>query len=391
MKAFIATADWAPKPGCKVTPKELEEKRAYSRSYDIWKNVQAKVRDIPVPTPKEDEILIKIGCCGVCGSDMHVLHTNEDGYTHYNMHTRFPVILGHEIAGEVVEIGSKVQKFQVGDLVAVEPLQGCLNCDTCLMGMPNQCPSREEFGLSKDGGMAEFVASKERHCHNINHFTHLFDNKLEVFETGALIEPTANAYNAMMISAGGFQAGSHVAVFGCGAIGLGAISIARAAGAARVFAFDTRDERVKLAKEMGADYAYNSLELVKQGTSPHEIVLEKSCGIGAKMIVEAAGSYRNTYPEITACMAVGAKVVQIAVDPSNPPMDFAPFIIKAASIHGSLGIAGHDIYPSVIRLIENGSLDLRKMISDRFPIEKSNEAIEVARHANGKVMIGQYY
>jgi threonine dehydrogenase-like Zn-dependent dehydrogenase len=305
---------------------------------------------------------------------------------------RLPVIMGHEFSGEVVEVGPKVIDLKVGDLVAVEQIHWCGKCRGCRIGKPNQCSYVEELGLSKNGGFAEYAVIEERFCCNINKLYEKLGDKLAAMEAGALVEPTCVAYSGMIINGGGFRPGANIAVFGAGPIGLAAISIAKVSGAAAIFAFDTMPARLVLAKEVGADYTMNPLELKKQGSSPCEQLLELTEGLGIGMFVEATGNTSAVYSDILHCMDISAKIIQLGVGAKNPEIDLTQLIIRNSSIQGSMGHAGNDIYPSVIRLMAAGKIDMRQIATARYSIEKTSDAINAAAYGTqGKVLVGQYY
>ena len=122
MRGFVLRGEWNPIPGISLGERELTDHRAYV-SGAVWNNLSCQMEDVQIPEPKEDEVLIKVGACGVCGSDIHSIEVKKDGYMVYNCHTRLPVILGHEFSGEIAERGKKLkEQYQVGDIIAVEQI-----------------------------------------------------------------------------------------------------------------------------------------------------------------------------------------------------------------------------------------------------------------------------
>lgn len=393
MKAFYAEADWAPKPEYRLSPREQADKRSY-RADLTFKNVRAGVVQRPVPAIRDDEVLIRIGACGICGSDLHTLETGADGYSTFASHVRFPVITGHEYSGEVVEIGKKVRSLRPGDLVAVEQIRWCGVCRACRTGAFNQCENVEEAGLSCDGGFAEYGAVQEKFCCRINRLADRLGDKLAALEAGALAEPTCVAYGGMQINAGGVKPGACVAVFGAGPIGLAAIALARAFGAARIIAFSTNPLRDELARAMGADTVLNPDELTRRGSGAGEAVMEETDGLGAGMIVEASGSFSKVYPEIVRCLGIAARVVQLGIGSTPAVFDAMPLIRRNAHIIGSMGHAGSDIFPSVLRMMESGRLDMRKMVTARYPLSEAPAGIAASGRrelGHGKILISQHY
>lgn len=391
MKAYVMDAAWDPKPEYSPNTRERRDKRAI-RSDLVYRSVTTGITDVPTPHIGENDVLIKVGACGICGSDMHAGSMGDDGYTLYAGHLRLPVILGHEFSGEVVETGKNVSTVRVGELVAVEQIRPCYACDACKMGLFNNCRNIEEVGLSSDGGFCEYAVVPEKYCCNIDEIANLLGNKVAAFEAGALAEPIGVSYNGMMVSGGGVTPGTHVAVFGGGPIGLAAISLAKAAGAARVFAIVKGEVRTKLAKACGADYVYNPLELKEKGISVSSLILENTHGAGCRMVVEAAGAPESTFPEIVRLMSISARVVTLGRSPRLAPVDLEQFLVKGCALSGSIGTAGNDIIPSVVWMMATGRLDLRNIITGRYSLADIEEGIRSAKTGrHGKVMISQFY
>ncbi len=392
MKGLYIKANWAPKPDYKMSEWEKKTQRSM-RGNMAWRDLKVAVEERPMPVLKEDEVLLKVGACGVCGSDIHMIENGEDGYMTYPGHTKFPVILGHEFAGEVMEIGSKVTRFQVGDLVTVEEMQWCGKCDACKIGRFNQCRQLEEPGFTIDGGFAEYVTAKEKFCWNLDELYEMYQgDKLATLEAGALVEPTCVAYHGIFANGGGIQVGGHVAVYGCGPIGLSAIALCKAAGAGKIIAFDTVQSRIDLAREMGADYAFNSLELQTAGGTAWETVMEVTKGVGAATVVEATGALHFIYKDVENSLAIGGKIIQCGMGVHRASIDMAAIQYKSGHLHGTVGTAGADIFPCVIRLMAAGRIDMRKMVTARVPLEQAVEGIhQSANKGGGKVLISQHY
>lgn len=391
MKALVMDAIWGPKPGYSPDAREQRDKRAV-RGDLVYRSVKTGLMDVPTPRIGDTDVLIKVGACGICGSDMHAGSMGEDGYTQYAGHLRLPVILGHEFSGEIVEVGKNVNSVRIGDLIAVEQIRPCGLCDACKMGLFNNCRNIEEVGLSMDGGFCEYAVVPEKYCCSINGIADFLGNKVAAFEAGALAEPIGVSYNGMMVGGGGITPGTHVAVFGGGPIGLAAIALARAAGAALVFAIVKGEDRARLAKACGADYVLNPLGLKAPGIPVSSLILDSTHGIGCRTVVEAAGAPDSTFPEIVRLMSINARVVTLGRSPRLAPVDLEQFIVKGCTLSGSIGTAGSDIIPSVVRMMATGNLDLRNIITGRFHLTDIEEGIRSAKTGrHGKVMISQHY
>jgi threonine dehydrogenase-like Zn-dependent dehydrogenase len=302
--------------------------------------------------------------------------------------TKFPVVIGHEFSGEIIEVGSAVTELTPGDMVTCEEMIWCGECTPCRNGYPNQCLRLEEIGFTINGAQAEALAIGAKYCWKINALVERYGTKEKAYEAGALCEPTSVAYNAMFTRAEGFKPGGHVVVFGTGPIGFAAIALARAAGAAKILAFEVVPVRQELARKVGADVVLDPVQLERQGTKPRDAILELTAGEGAAMLVEAAGAPPRTIPEMEAAMAVGGKIVMIGRASERAPVYLEHFQTHAAQIFGAQGHSGYGNFPNVIRLMAGGRIDLTPVITSRFTLDQGVQAIEKAtRREDGKVMI----
>jgi threonine dehydrogenase-like Zn-dependent dehydrogenase len=392
MRAFYVEADFEPKAGYKLSEREASTRRA-ARGNSIFRNIRGSVVNRPEPKPKADEVLIKVGAAGICGTDAHLLQKDEDGYTKYNGHCKYPIITGHEFAGEVVEAGAAVKRLKAGDLVSVESMNWCGECDACRMGMFNQCKDLEEPGLTYDGGFAEYAVVRAKYCYLLNDIMkHYGGDKMSAFELGSMIEPTGVAYNGLFVRGGGVRPGGHVAVFGAGPIGLSAISLMRTAGAAKLICFEVSPERQELAMRCGADYAFNPVALAKENKNPSEVLMDLTNGRGIALFAECTGKTNLTYPVMEGALAISGKTVQIGHSLGKTSIDLYPFMFNAGGISGSNGQSGQGIYTDVIALMASGRIDPRKMVTGRLNLEDIQEGINQAENGvSGKILISTAY
>jgi threonine dehydrogenase-like Zn-dependent dehydrogenase len=387
MKGLVLTAEWDPRPGYAATEWERTTRKAITGS-SVWRRPRVSVETVPDPSPGPREVLIRPHACGVCGSDVHFYETDKDGYMLYPGLTRFPVVIGHEFSGEVVEVGKEVRDLRRGDMVTCEEMIWCGECTPCRNGYPNQCHRLEEIGFTINGAQADLLAIDAKYCWKINALAERYGSADRGYEAGALCEPTSVAYNAMFTRAGGFKPGGHVTVFGTGPIGFAAIALARAAGAAKIVAFEVSAMRTGLAKQVGADLVLNPLELQRRGTAPRAAIMELTDGQGAAMHIEAAGAPTRTIPEMEASLAVGGKIVMIGRAAERTPIYLEHFQTHAAQIYGAQGHSGYGNFPNVINLMAAGRIDLTPIITSRFSLAQGVEAIKKAtRREDGKIMI----
>jgi threonine dehydrogenase-like Zn-dependent dehydrogenase len=387
MKGLVLQAEWDPRPDYRVSESERSTRKAVTGS-SVWRRPRVAVETVPDPTPGPSDVLLRPRACGVCGSDVHFLETDQDGYMLYPGLTRFPVVIGHEFSGEVVGVGAEVRDLRPGDMVTCEEMIWCGECTPCRNGYPNQCLRLEEIGFTINGAQADLITVNAKYCWKINALAERYGSAEGGYEAGALCEPTSVAYNAMFTRAEGFKPGGHVTVFGTGPIGFAAIALARAAGAAKIIAFEVSPTRTELAKKVGADVVLNPVELQRQGTAPRHAIMELTDGEGAAMHVEAAGAPTRTIPEMEAALAVGGKIVIIGRAAERTPIYLEAFQTHAAQIFGAQGHSGYGNFPNVIKLMAAGRIDLTPIITSRFPLARGVEAIKKAtKREDGKIMI----
>jgi threonine dehydrogenase-like Zn-dependent dehydrogenase len=387
MKGLVLTAQWDPRPDYHVSDWERRTGKAVTGS-SVWRTPRLSLETLADPTLGANDVLLRPRACGVCGSDVHFYETDAQGYMLYPGLTKFPVVIGHEFSGEIIEVGSAVTELTPGDMVTCEEMIWCGECTPCRNGYPNQCLRLEEIGFTINGAQAEALAIGAKYCWKINALVERYGTKEKAYEAGALCEPTSVAYNAMFTRAEGFKPGGHVVVFGTGPIGFAAIALARAAGAAKILAFEVVPVRQELARKVGADVVLDPVQLERQGTKPRDAILELTAGEGAAMLVEAAGAPPRTIPEMEAAMAVGGKIVMIGRASERAPVYLEHFQTHAAQIFGAQGHSGYGNFPNVIRLMAGGRIDLTPVITSRFTLDQGVQAIEKAtRREDGKVMI----
>jgi threonine dehydrogenase-like Zn-dependent dehydrogenase len=387
MQAALLHADWDPRPGYKPDATELATGKARMASA-VWRRPRLSPVTLPDPSPGPGEVVIAVRACGVCGSDTHCVETDDDGYVIFSGPARFPCVLGHEYAGEVVAVGAGVRHLRVGELVAAEGMLSCGGCEACRSGLPNQCAHLDMVGFSSPGAYADFIATGERRCWSLDRLADRLGGAQAAAELGALIEPVGCAYNGIFVAGGGMTPGSHVAVFGCGPIGLGAIALARATGAATVFAFDPSPARRAVALALGADGAFDVTVDRDGAANPAAILRDQTHGWGADVIVEAAGAARVTMPWMEAALAPAGKIVYLGRTGERAPVMLDVLVSGASCIVGARGHAGGGVFPRIIRLLEHGRMDLSPLVSCRMPLRSAADAVERSRsRVDAKIML----
>ena len=386
MNAVLLEADWAPRAGFTPSPTQEAERKATGSL--VWQHPRFERAVLDDPTPGHGEVIVQVKACGVCGSDTHCFETDRDGYIIFSGPVRLPVVPGHEYAGEVVAVGKGVRNLVVGDLIAAEGMLNCGVCEACRTGHPNQCPHLEMVGFSSPGAYADFIRVEERFCWKLNGLASRLGSSQRALEIGALIEPISCSYNGIWVAGRGMRPGDHVAIHGCGPIGLGAVALCRAAGAATITVFDVSEARLAVARTLGADGAWNPLRLAEQGTSAAALVREATGGWGADLQIEAAGAAQYTMPDIEQSFAPGGQMIYLGRTGERAPVMLDVLVTQASGIVGSRGHVGMGCFPQVIRLLEHGRLDVESMITARRPFSELLGALEQScERTDGKIMM----
>jgi threonine dehydrogenase-like Zn-dependent dehydrogenase len=387
MRGLLLNAEWAPKNLYHLSREEKEKKIAY-RGNMVWKNPTYSVeKNLPEPVLNDCDVLIEVASCGVCGSDINILAKDLEGYILFSGECSFPVILGHEFSGKIVEVGRNVKSFNIGDVVTAEECQWCGECNPCRAGWFNQCSSLNQLGFYRgnNGAFADYVVVNEKYCWSLEPLRLKYNNEEKVLEAGSLIEPTAVAYEGIFSIGKGFLPGGHVVIFGAGPIGLAAIQLVRASGAAKIIVFEPKEVRKNMAITMGADHVFNPLN---QDGTEIDIIMDITHGEGVSLAIEAAGSFSINIPKIERLIGVGGKIIMIGMSPEYPRIDPIVYQNRAGCLYGSLGHAGHSNFKNVINLMASGRIDMLQTITARYSLDNAVEAIMNAdNEINAKVLI----
>ena len=357
MQGVTLIADWDPKPGFKLGPKDIEGRQTYLGS-QVWRNPRIEIREYDIPVPGDDEVLIEVKACGICGSDVHMAQAEADGYIFYPGLTGFPSILGHELSGVVVEAGKNAydkntnKPYKGGEEVTTEEMLWCGSCKPCADGWPNHCVRLDEIGFIVHGAFTKYLVVPARTLWSLEPLKERYPED-KLFLAGSLVEPTCVAYNAVIERGGGIRPGDRAVVLGGGPVGLAACAILKRAGASKVIISETQEDRGKMALKLGADYHINPLN-----EDFAETVLELTNGMGADLFMEATGLPEVVYPDIEKVIWEGrtlnSKVVVTARAEAKMPVTGEVLQVRRASIIGAQGHSGHGTFPRVIDCMADG-------------------------------------
>ncbi|MEK7409566.1 MAG: scyllo-inosose 3-dehydrogenase [Acidobacteriota bacterium] len=379
MKTIVLSAEWSPKPGFRLGSKDIDGKLTYLGS-QVWRYPKLSITEQDIPKIGPTECLVQVKACGICGSDVHMAQADQEGYTWYPGLTAFPVVLGHEMAGVVVEAGEKAmnkrtsRRYEAGEPVCTEEMFWCAYCRPCAEGHPNQCEQLQEMGFSVDGGFEGYVALDSRYLWSLAELRDAYTG-IDLFLAGSLVEPTSVAYNAVIECAGGIRPGDHAVICGGGPIGLAAVAIMKRAGAAKVILVEPAESRANIGRRLGADLVIDPMK----EDWPRK-VLDYTGGLGAGLYLEATGLPDKIMPAIEAAIwdgkFIGAKVALVARADMRAPLNCEVFEVKKAKIAGAQGHSGYGTFPRVISCMASG-MDMTPLITRKIGLDEVPDHIRL--------------
>jgi len=302
--------------------------------------------------PGPDEVRIDVAYCGICGSDVHIF---EGGALADRVLA--PQVIGHEMSGEIIEVGSEVKGWSVGDRVVVRPLDPCDECPACRAGYSHICYKLNFMGVDTAGAFQRYWTVKARTLHRLPDSLPL--------DQAALIEPLGVACHD--IRRGGLQAGERAVVIGGGPIGI-LIALAAKYDGAQVLVSEVNPYRVDLARDMGLDVINP-----KESDLTQEVI-ERTGGAWADIAFEVTGTAAGA-AAMTQVLRARGRAVVVGVPAEPPEVDLARVFLRELSIHGARVYEPED-YDKAIKLAASGALPLDKLISARWPVAQLQRAIE---------------
>jgi len=315
-----------------------------------------KLEDIPKPKIKPNEVLVKVKACGICHSDLHFI----DGILRVG---KLPIILGHEAAGIVAKVGEDVKGFSEGEHVIIHFYISCGTCHYCRNGQENLCDKVVRFGMDVNGAFAEYAKVPARN---------LIKLPVEVkFEEGALLGcALGTSYHALK-DTGKLKEDETIAIYGIGGLGMSAVQIAKLCGA-HTIAVDIVDEKLNIAKKLGAEITINA-----KNKDPVKTIRDLTNGEGADLSVEFIGlpetitQALNSTRKRGRCVLVGFSALNVSVNTND-------IIIRELTIRGSRGMSRTNLI-ELTRLVKAKKLDLAPLVTKIIPLEKINVGIDILR------------
>ena len=323
------------------------------------------LKSVPEPTIRDDEVLIRVRRAGVCGTDVHIYEWDDWA----RGRCKPPFTVGHEFAGDVARVGSLVTDVREGDRVTAEGHIVDGRCLLCRTGNAHACPYTKVIGVDRDGCFAEFIAMPA------NNVWHL-DDEIS-YDLGGIHDPMGNAFHTTLTAE---IPGANVLVTGCGPIGIFAVGICRAAGAARIIATDVNEKRLALARRMGAHDAIHPKDA--------DAVVERwTDGLGVDVVLEMSGVAAAMHQAFALVRPAG-RVQMLGVPAKSMEFDFATeLIFKGITVYGVTGRRMYDTWHQMTRFLKSGLFDPTPVITHRFPLECYDDAVRAIKSGEaGKVI-----
>jgi 2-desacetyl-2-hydroxyethyl bacteriochlorophyllide A dehydrogenase len=314
-------------------------------------NKRIQVGESVPQAPGPDEVRIHVAYCGVCGTDLHIFQGHMDG------RVKTPQVVGHEMSGEIAQLGENVTGWQIGDRVTVRPLDPCGTCPACQAGHAHICYNLKFLGIDTPGA---FQGSWTVPAHTL----HRLPDHIPL-DVAALIEPLAVACHD--VRRGEVQAGQHVAVIGGGPIGMLIALVAQNAGG-QVIISEINPFRVSLAQELGLE-AVNPME-----TDLVALVEERTGGAGVDVAFEVSGSAGGA-AAMSQLVRTRGRIVVVAIFSEAPKVDLFRFFWRELELRGARVYEPED-FDQAIQLAADGALPIERLISSRWPISDLQNAFE---------------
>lgn len=327
----------------------------------------ATLTDLPLPEIGEGDLLVRVRAVAICGTDIHIYQWND----YASSRIRLPLLFGHEYAGEVVEVGKRIQNFRKGDRVAAETHVPCGHCFQCTTGLQHVCRDMKILGVHLDGAFSEYAVLPAVCAWKL-------DPAIS-YEIGATMEPFGIGVHALSKTK---PAGKKVIVFGCGPIGIYAQMVARFSGAEVVIGVDVSEERIALARKMGTDVVLNPKEA--------DILAEVqriTRGAGMDIVVELTGN-RGVVNQAAGTLRRGGELVLVGLFSGPVEIDLVNNVIyKEATLYGVTGRIMWDTWWTAQSMLMTGRMDISPVITNRFDLAEYDQAFVLAESAKtGKIV-----
>lgn len=324
-----------------------------------------EVRDVPMPAPGPADVLIRVAVASICGTDVHIY--DWDAWAQARI--KVPLIQGHEFAGFVEKTGPDVSSLKRGDYVSAEGHIACGHCQMCRTGKAHVCRTVSILGIDRGGSFAEYLVVPA---------TNVILNDPDLPpELATMQDPLGNAVYTVTNAN---VPGKTVAILGLGPIGLMAVALCRAMAARKVIAIGHRNQyRMDLAKKVGASV------VLRSGDSLVDEVMDETAGEGVDEALEFSGSETAVQQAIRIVRPAGG-IHLLGLFPKPLSLDISEFVTKGLSMYGIHGRLMYKTWVQMGGLLKSGNMNLRPILTHKFPLDKYDEAMNVMRSGDcGKV------
>lgn len=319
-----------------------------------------RIQELGIPKPKSNEILVKVKACGICGTDLHIYQGKPGSAT-----VKGPIILGHELAGEVVGVGDDVKTIKLGDRVTIDPNIYCGICDYCREGKKHLCENLEAIGVTRDGGMAEYVTVPEANVFILP--------ETMTYDEGAMVEPLSCVVHG--IEQINIAATDSVLIIGGGYIGQMMLQMVKMKGVAKIIVSEIDESKYQSIMELGANQIINP---IKQN-------IKEILDDGVDIVIECIG-LQSTMEQAVQLAGKGGQVLMFGVTDPNTKIEVSPYEI----FQKELTIKGSFINPNTqlkaLSLIGQGKINVKQFFSHSFKLDDIPEAF--AKYSQLKVVKG---
>ncbi|HUR97959.1 MAG TPA: L-threonine 3-dehydrogenase [Pyrinomonadaceae bacterium] len=325
------------------------------------------IEDVPEPEMSINDVMIRVKKGGICGTDLHIY--NWDAWAQSTI--KVPTTVGHEFVGEIVEVGSNVVDFKIGDIVSAEGHLVCGRCRNCMAGRRALCANTRGIGVNTNGGFAEFISVP---------MTNIWRHKKDIdLEVAAIFDPFGNAVHTALA----FEVfGEDVLITGAGPIGIMAAAVARHAGARKIVITDVNPNRLELAEKMGdVTMAVNVKERNLKDVQK-ELGMKEGFDVGFEM-----SGVPSAFKDMVANMYHGGRIALLGIPTEEFAIDWKTVVFNMLHIKGIYGRQMYETWYQMSVLLETG-VDISPVITHRFPYQDFEKGFEAVRSGNsGKVIL----
>lgn len=312
-----------------------------------------KIKDVPVPKPKDNEVLIRVKVCGICGTDIKLYHGD---YT-----ARVPVILGHEFSGEIVEIGREVSNLKVRDKIVPDPNESCGVCNWCRIARPTFCKNMAAYGVLNHGGFAEYCVVGEKGAYKI-------PERLD-YISAAFTEPVSCAIHA--IDRADIKPGDKVLILGGGAMGQILLQLARASGASKLIIATRSEWKLKMAKVFGAT---DTINVTKEDLL--ERTMSITDGLGADVVIEAVGT-PEMIEEAISLAANSGRIIIFGFSPEGKKATFVPFEVLSKELTIMGAWVNPYTFQRALDILASGIVKVTPLVSKEVTLDNIMAGFEI--------------